>query len=185
MSTQPFRFAYVACVGVLIGLGSGCGDVGWRSTLSRELPRLGHRNLIVIADSAYPLQSAPGIRTVYTDQKQLATVAEVLKAVEAAAHVNPVIYLDKEIDVVSEADAPGIGAYRDNLKKLLGTRAVTKLPHMKLIGKLDETSKLFNVLVLKTDLTLPYTSVFIELDCGYWGPEEEARMRERFKKLPK
>jgi hypothetical protein len=30
----------------------------WQSDLSGELPRLGHRNFIVIADSAYPLQSA-------------------------------------------------------------------------------------------------------------------------------
>jgi hypothetical protein len=33
------------------------------------------------------------------------------------------------------------------------------------------------VLILKTDLTLPYTSVFIELDCGYWGPEKEQALR--------
>ncbi|MCU0782363.1 MAG: hypothetical protein MUF04_14880, partial [Akkermansiaceae bacterium] len=38
----------------------------WEALLASELPRLGHRNFIVIADSAYPLQSAPGIRTVAT-----------------------------------------------------------------------------------------------------------------------
>jgi hypothetical protein len=35
--------------------------------------------------------------------------------------------------------------------------------------------------MIKTDLTLPYTSVFMELDCGYWSPESEAKMREKMK----
>jgi hypothetical protein len=33
------------------------------------------------------------------------------------------------------------------------------------------------VLLLKTDLTLPYTSVFIRLDCGYWSDEAEQQLR--------
>jgi hypothetical protein len=42
---------------------------------------------------------------------------------------------------------------------------------------LDEAGKTFNVLILKTNLTLPYTSVFLELDCGYWSEEAEQRLR--------
>jgi hypothetical protein len=36
--------------------------------------------------------------------------------------------------------------------------------------------------MIKTDLALPYTTVFMELDCGYWSPENEAKMREAMKK---
>jgi hypothetical protein len=32
-----------------------------------------------------------------------------------------------------------------------------------------------------TNLTLPYTSVFLELDCGYWSPEAEQRLRDAIK----
>ena len=43
----------------------------WKSQLSERLPEFGHRNWIVIADSAYPRQSAPGIETVYTGAGQI------------------------------------------------------------------------------------------------------------------
>jgi hypothetical protein len=38
------------------------------------------------------------------------------------------------------------------------------------------------VLILKTNLRLPYTSVFIELDCGYWSPEAERRLRDKMER---
>jgi len=42
--------------------------------------------------------------------------------------------------------------------------------------KLDEAGKLFRVLILKTDLVLPYTSVFLQLDCGYWSGDAQKRL---------
>jgi hypothetical protein len=41
-------------------------QVSWQTKLEQELPLLGHRNWIVIADSAYPWQTAPGIETINT-----------------------------------------------------------------------------------------------------------------------
>lgn len=38
------------------------------------------------------------------------------------------------------------------------------------------------ILVIKTDMTVPYTSVFVQLDCGYWSPEKEARLRRALEK---
>jgi hypothetical protein len=35
--------------------------------------------------------------------------------------------------------------------------------------------------MVKTTLAVPYTSVFLELDCGYWASEAEAKMREKMK----
>ncbi len=150
---------------------------GWRETLATELPRMGHRNFIVVADSAYPLQSAPGITTLATGAGHLEVLGAVLEAVEAAEHVQAVIHLDKELAFVTEEAAPGITELRDALGAALGGAAVVTLPHMDIIHKLDESAGLFNVLILKTDLTLPYTSVFIELDCGYWSAEKEAELR--------
>jgi hypothetical protein len=51
------------------------------------------------------------------------------------------------------------------------------LPHEQIIAKLDESGKLFRILVLKSTLAIPYTSVFFELDCGYWSREAEERLR--------
>lgn len=50
--------------------------------------------------------------------------------------------------------------------------------HREIIDKLDQDAKSFNVLLLKTDMAIPYTSVFLELDCGYWDSAKEARLRK-------
>ena len=39
-------------------------DTDWRNKLNQELPLLGHRNWIMIVDSAYPLQVSPGVETI-------------------------------------------------------------------------------------------------------------------------
>jgi L-fucose mutarotase/ribose pyranase (RbsD/FucU family) len=156
----------------------GGGSPGWRAKLAQDLPVFGHRNWICVVDSAYPAQSRAGIDTLATGESQLQTVQAVLEALAKAPHVQPVVYLDAELERVPEADAPGVEAYRKALKELLGQRPVQTLPHEEIIAKLDDAAKTFRVLILKTDLTVPYTSVFFQLDCGYWGPEKEKRLRE-------
>lgn len=153
----------------------------WQTELAKNLPVLGHRNFIVIADSAYPQQSNPGIKTIYTGDTQIAVVKEVLAAVDNAPHVNGTIYVDKELAFVPEHNAKGIEAYRNALDQTLAGRDIQRLPHMDIIKKLDASSDLFNVVILKTDLTLPYTSVFIELGAGYWNEKAETELRESMK----
>ena len=150
---------------------------GWRSVLHERLPLYGHRNLIAIVDSAYPAQCRPGIETIATGQSQTAVLREVLAALREAQHVRPRVYLDQELDFVAESDGPGISAYRDEVKTLLKNLPVESLPHEAIIAKLDQTAQTFNVLILKTDLKLPYTSVFIQLECGYWTDDAERRLR--------
>ena len=101
-----------------------------------------------------------------------------LELVDAAGHVRPTVYVDRELAAVGERDAPGIDAYRAQLKEVLGDRPVQTLAHADIIARLDEAARLFNVLVIKTSLTLPYTSVFVELECGYWDADAERRLRE-------
>jgi hypothetical protein len=36
---------------------------------------------------------------------------------------------------------------------------------------------LYQILILKTTLTIPYTTVFLQLDCGYWSDAAEKRLR--------
>jgi len=149
----------------------------WQQRLSAELPNLGHRNWIVVADSAYPAQSRPGIETIYIGGDQIDAVAQVLKMVDAAKHVRGTVKLDAELDAVSDFDASGIARYRGQLETLLNGKAVQKQLHEDLIAELDEAAKTFKIVILKTDMTLPYTSVFIQLDCGYWSDAAEGRLR--------
>jgi hypothetical protein len=156
----------------------------WQARLQQELPLMGHRNWIAIVDSAYPLQISSGIETIETDSDQLDLVRRVLHEVSETKHVSPVVYTDAELKAVPEEDAPGVTYYRDSLNHFLeefkdGKLERNSLPHEEIISKLDEAGKTFHVLVLKSRLTIPYTSVFIRLDCGYWTDEQEKRLREK------
>jgi len=150
----------------------------WKTDLKRELPLLGHRNWIVIADSAYPWQTSLGVETVDTRADQIEVTKAVLEALSHVEHVRPIIFMDSELPFVPEKDAKGVEAYRKEIAAVLGSRKVTTLPHEQIISKLDEAGKTFHVLLLKTKMTIPYTSVFMQLNCGYWSDEAEQRMRE-------
>ena len=154
----------------------------WKEQLSEQLPLLGHRNWIVVADSAYPSQTAPGIKTIYAGGDQIEVLKTVLSAVDKAQHVRPVIMLDAELPYVPEKNAKGITQYRTDLKQSLGRRVVQSHRHEDIIKLLDEAGKSFHVLLIKTDLTLPYTSIFLQLDAGYWSAESEQHLREEMRK---
>jgi D-ribose pyranose/furanose isomerase RbsD len=153
----------------------------WKEKLQKELPLLGHRNWIVVADAAYPLQTAPGIETIYVDVDQLEVVKGVIAELAKTKHVKPTIYTDAEMKFVAETNAPGITAYCDGLGKVLANQPVQVLPHEQIIAMLDEAGKAFKVLLIKTPLTKPYTSVFFQLECGYWNAESEKQLRDAMK----
>ncbi len=156
-------------------------QTGWQQKVTAELPLLGHRNWIVIVDSAYPLQSSPGVETVETGADQLAVLDYVLNAIKQSRHVRPLVHTDAELPFVLESEAPGVDRYREQLKSRLSEIPSDSIPHQDLIDHLNEMGKTFHVLVLKTTMTIPYTSVFLQLDCKYWSAESEARMRARMK----
>ncbi|MGD0470933.1 MAG: RbsD/FucU domain-containing protein [Terriglobales bacterium] len=149
----------------------------WKRELKALLPLFGHRNWIVVADSAYPAQSRPGIDTIVSGVGQIEAARRVLDAIAASKHVRARIYLDQELEFVAEADAPGVSRYRTQLAELLKSAKATTLPHEQIIARLDQAAQLFRVLIIKTELTIPYTSIFFELDCGYWCAEAEQRLR--------
>lgn len=160
-----------------MGDAPGLTKPDWERELHTLLPLYGHRNWIVVADSAYPAQSKPGIETIAAGEGQLEVAGKVLDAIAASSHVRANVYLDKELKFVSPNDAPGVREYRQQLEILLANANVTNLPHEQIIAKLDEVSRVFRVLIIKTELAIPYTSIFFELDCGYWSPDAEQRMR--------
>jgi hypothetical protein len=149
----------------------------WERQLATLLPLYGHRNWIVVADSAYPAQSKPGIETVVAGAGQIETVHKVRDAIAACKHIRANVYTDLELGFVEETDAPGILGYCNQLEALLGSSA-KQLPHEDIIAKLDQSAQVFRILIVKTDMTIPYTSVFFELDCGYWNAEAEQRLRQ-------
>ena len=149
----------------------------WEESLRRNLPLYGHRNWLVVADSAYPAQSRKGIETIVADEDQQVVVEKVLALLRSTQHVRPVIHLDRELEFVDEKDAPGVGAYRDWLRSSLAGATISTLPHEDIISMLDRAALTFCVMVIKTNMAIPYTTVFFELDCAYWDSDSEKRLR--------
>jgi L-fucose mutarotase/ribose pyranase (RbsD/FucU family) len=149
----------------------------WEKTLLARLPLFGHRNWIVVADAAYPLQSNPGIETIACGESQIEVARRVMESIASSAHIRANIYIDAELKYLQEEYAPGIELFRRQLSELLQQQPVCRIPHEEIIGKLDKAATLFRVLLVKTNVALPYTSVFFELDCGYWNADAEQKLR--------
>jgi hypothetical protein len=111
--------------------------------------------------SSYPAQCSPGIETVTAPDAHIDVLRE---------------HVDAELASLSEGDAPGVSAFRQELDRILVGRPRCEVPHEQIIAKLDEAARRFRVLI-KTTLTIPYTTVFLELGCGYWTAEAESRLR--------
>jgi len=178
----------LAAITVSLALFSGCASKSscpqvpasepeevWQNRLDAMLPLLGHRNWIVITDMAYPLQSGQGITTLYADEPYLEVLQTVNEKIKAAPHVFAHVYNDKELDYISEEMVPGIGELRSGIRSICGPEAKSVM-HEELISRLDEAGKLFSVLIIKTPLTVPYTTTFFELDCAYWASVRQSTL---------
>ncbi len=153
-------------------------EASWQDVLADDLHLLGHRNWILVVDKAFPEQSSSGMKYLYVEQDLLPTLKYVLDEVEASSHVKPIIYQDKELSYITGDQVPGIEAFRSEAEKVLAGREVNTLLHDEVFSMLDESSSLFRVLVIKTNCTIPYTSVFLQLDCSYWNGDQENALRE-------
>ena len=157
----------------------------WKRVLAERLPLYGHRNWIVVADSAYPAQSTPGIETIVADADQAEVLQHVLARLSNSKHVRPIVYTDVELSYLTEAEAPGVDNHRELLSGLFPDSKPVSLPHEQIIGNLAKAGQNFQVLIIKTRMTVPYTTVFLQLDCAYWGPDAERKLRAQMAQRPR
>ncbi|MCG8323410.1 MAG: hypothetical protein MI921_28195 [Cytophagales bacterium] len=156
----------------------------WKSQVREKLMAYGHRNWIVVADAAYPQQSNPAIQTMVIDAGQLEAVEFVVELIENSSHVDANIFVDREMAYVKEKNAKGIENYKEKLDHILQGKSREARLHEDIIKELDEAAELFNILILKTDLAIPYTSVFFRLECGYWDSKSEEDLRSTMENTP-
>ena len=159
-------------------------ESSWKGVLDRDLNLLGHRNWILVVDKAFPEQSAPGMKYLYVEEDLLPTLEYVLDKVENSGHVSPILFQDRELQFLTEEQVPGIESFRTRSSHILEGKNVNTLLHNEVFAMLEESSALFRVLVIKTNCLLPYTSFFLQLDCAYWGAEDEEALREKMKGSP-
>mgnify|MGYP002621462258 CR=1 FL=1 len=152
----------------------------WEDILNERLPYLGHRNWIVIADMAYPLQTSDGITTIWADEPYPDVLKKVKDMIDEAPHIFAHIYRDKELSFIPEQDAPGITLLRRQMQQVCGDE-VQCVAHEELIARLDEAGRLFNIILIKTPVLIPYTTTFFELDCKYWDARRATQLDERMR----
>lgn len=165
-----------------------CGCAGWRPPMpglpwqwavDQQAARLGYRNWIVIAEASFPAHSLPGMRQVTAPVGIPDALDYVLTTLERTENVRPQIYLTRELRSVENDFAPGIEELRTQLRGALHGHDAIELEQQSLLTVLEDANRRFDVLVIRTRTALPYSSVFLELQPGYWDADSEGRLRER------
>ena len=102
------RTASLVVILLVVSVSGHAATPDWNKQLVGTMPLLGHRNWILIVDSAYPLQTSPGVETIETNAAQLEVVRTVLSEIENSIQVRPVVFMDAELPFISDSDAPGV-----------------------------------------------------------------------------
>jgi D-ribose pyranose/furanose isomerase RbsD len=152
--------------------------VDWQTTLQQRLALYGHRNWIVVSDAAFPAYSETGIETIVVDQDLASVLHNVAKAIASSKHVRAAAFVDQELQFVPEQSYPGVTQLREQINQEFSKNSLASVPHAEAISKIDEAGKTFRVLFIKTNTTIPYTSVFMRLDCGYLSDEIDAKIKK-------
>lgn len=154
----------------------------WQAAVDRQAGQLGYRNWIVIAEASFPAHSRPGIRQVNASVEIPEALDYVLNALEQTENVRPHVYVTRELRSVENDFAPGIEDLRKRLKNSLHGHEPAELDQQSLLTLLEDANRSFDVLVVRTPTALPYSSVFLELQPGYWDVDSEMRLRERIER---
>lgn len=152
-------------------------STGWKAVVQERLPLYGHRNWIVVADSAFPVYAAPGIETIAVKDDLPSVLKYVAGAIASSGHVRATVFLDKELQFIEEHDYPGVSELKQQITGTFAREQVSSIPHTEVMSKIDEAGKTLRILFIKTTGKIPYTSVYMRLDCGYMSDEVERKIR--------
>lgn len=175
-------FRWLPVVAALL-MTAGCMHMGsantWRAAVDNQAAQLGYRNWIVIAEASFPAHSRSGVRQVAAPVEIPEALDYVLQALERTENVRPQVYVTRELRSVENDFAPGIDDMRKRIQASLHGHEATELDQQSLLTLLEDANRSFDVLVIRTQTPLPYSSVFLELKPGYWDADSEARLRDR------
>jgi D-ribose pyranose/furanose isomerase RbsD len=182
------RFVVMVVTVVIAVAVTGCGlwprdRGGWKGAIDSQVAQLGYGNWIVIVEAAFPAHNRIGTRQVNSYRPIPEVLDEVLRTLEKTEHVRPRIYLPLELDAVENDYAPGIADYRRELEFALHGYETVRAEQDSLVTLALDAQRSLDVLVIRSSTALPYSSVFLELQPGYWDGDSESRLRQRLRKL--
>jgi hypothetical protein len=76
----------------------------WKAVVQSRLPLYGHRNWIVVADSAFPVYAEPGIETIVVNDDLPSVLKYVASSISSSHHVRTTVFLDQELQFIDERD---------------------------------------------------------------------------------
>ncbi|MBC8125538.1 MAG: hypothetical protein H8M99_00110 [Gloeobacteraceae cyanobacterium ES-bin-144] len=173
---RPFAFGAVVFLASCVELHK---EAPWQAAVNRQATQLGYRNWIVIAEASFPAHNLPGVRQIAAPVDVPEALDYVLRILEQTENVRPQVYLPRELRAVENDFAPGIDELRKQLQASLHGHEITELDQQSLVTLVADSNRSFEVLVIRTQTALPYSSVFLELKPGYWDAESESRLREK------
>lgn len=153
----------------------------WKAIVQNRLSLYGHRNWIVVSDSAFPAFSEPGIETIAVNEDSPAVLKYVAHAIASSRHVRATVFVDQELQFIDDHDYPEVTEVRRQIAAEFAKEQVTTMPHADIMNKVDEAGKTYRILFLKTTTAVPYTSVFMRLDCGYLSDDGERKIRAKIR----
>lgn len=147
----------------------------WQQSVDSILPLFGHRNWILVVDKAFPaLAASSGMQVINTEADMTTVLGYLNNAIEQAPHVNAQVFMDKELTYISEST---IAPFQDSINRIFGNQPVQFLLHDSVFTQVAAVSRNFQVLILKTNSFLAYSSVYLQLDCKYWNADKEKALR--------
>ncbi len=183
MSESSHKATRLICLALLIvcspflGSQTVSSSSDWKTVIRSHLPLYGHRNWIVVADSAFPVYAEPGIETIVAKDDLASVLQYVAANISASRHVRATVFLDKDLEFVEEKDYPGVSALRRRIATTFAVDHVSSTPHSEVMRTISEAGAIYRVLFIKTTGTIPYSSVYIRLDCGYMSDDVERKIR--------
>ena len=79
---------------------------------------------------------------------------------------------------MTEDLCPGVSALLASIRFETGHLEPSEGAHEMILEKLNMDGANYSILVIKTNTMIPYTSVFLQLECGYWDNDREKILRE-------
>lgn len=150
----------------------------WERELETEIKALGYRNWLVIADASFPFLSRSGVRTVIAPVETPEIIDSIISSMDRTQHVEPRFYTSRELRFLNNRLAPGVEEFKFDLEKAIRGYETRELDHKVLLKVIENTKEEYVVLVVKSETTIPYSTVFIELDSGYWDGQSENVLRK-------
>lgn len=150
----------------------------WMEAIDTEIQTLGSFNWIVIADSTFPALATKDAHILVAPARIPFVLDTTIQSIESSGHVKPRIYATRESLELSERYAPGVKQYREAVKSALAGRKIIHLPSRSIDRLLVDAGSQYRILIIKTESTLPYSSIYLELESGYWDSQSETALRK-------